>query len=153
MENASQEQSALPVAISPTTTNPSESGVSVLPRRYRWRPTFWRVRPLLGVVALLTAITCLLLSLAILKASNGDPTYNWSFQPTVYLAIATAISNAALQCALSQAAPISWWYKALRGSTVKDLELDWEAGYVSALPFYQYSTFRLEHANPLPFSI
>src|ERR1700761_2852732 len=40
----------------------------------------------------------------------------------------TAISNAALQCALSQAAPISWWYKALRGSTVKDLELDWVAG-------------------------
>ena len=46
----------------------------------------------------------------------------------VYLAIATAISNAALQCALAEAAPVSWWYKALQGSTVKDLELDWEAG-------------------------
>jgi hypothetical protein len=130
-----KEQSAMAVAISPATTTSRGSSTSALPRRYRWRPTFWRVRPLIGVMALLTAIICLLVSLAILKASDGDPTNSWSFQPTVYLAIATAISNAALQCALSQAAPISWWYKALQGRAVKDLELDWEAGYANRCRF------------------
>lgn len=153
MENMPKEQSALPVAISIATTSSSESATTALPRRYRWRPTFWRVRPLLGVVALLTTVTCLLVSLAILKASNGDPPYKWSFQPTVYLAIATAISNAALQCALSQAAPISWWHKALRGSTVKDLELDWEAGYAFILPSYLSLISYSDHANALPFSL
>ena len=99
-----------------------------LPKRYRWRPTFWRIRPLLGMVSIAVTIISLLVSLAILEASDGVATADWYFQPTVYLAIATACSNGGLQCALALAAPISWWYKAVRGSTIKDLELDWQAG-------------------------
>lgn len=95
---------------------------------YRWRPSLWRARPLIGIISMLVAVMALLVSLSILLVSDGQAVADWYFQPTVYLAIATASVNAALQCALAQAAPISWWYKALRGSTVQDLELNYEAG-------------------------
>ena len=101
---------------------------SALIKSYRWRPSLWRIRPLLGLLAIAVSITSLLISLAILTTSDGDVVDNWYFQPTVYLAIATAVSNTALQCALCLAAPISWWNKALHGRSIKDLELDWEAG-------------------------
>lgn len=128
MESSTKIATATTLPLSPTTTLTSEDAHNALPRLYRWRPTFWRARPLLGVLFLLITICCLIASLVILNISDGDNADKWTFQPAVYLAIATAMSNTALQCALSQAAPISWWYKALRGSLVKDLELDWEAG-------------------------
>ena len=74
------------------------------------------------------AISCIFVSLGILVGSHGAPVDTWYFQPKVYLAIATAVSNTALNPALAQAAPISWWYKAFKGSTIRDLELEWEAG-------------------------
>jgi hypothetical protein len=80
------------------------------------------------MLAITVTILSLMFSSLILITSNGEPTATWKIQPTVYLAIATAISNASLQCALTIAAPVSWLYKALRGSTVEDLEIDWEAG-------------------------
>ena len=95
---------------------------------HTWQPSVFRIRPLLGIAALGVAVVCLFASLGILLGSNGEPYENWHFAPTVYLAIATAISNTALNCALAQAAPISWWYKASRGSEIRDLELEWEAG-------------------------
>lgn len=84
-------------------------------RGYKWHPSVFRIRPFIGIAALVCTILCMFWSLGILIGSNGAPTETWYFQPTVYLAIATAISNMALQCALTQAAPISWWYKALNG--------------------------------------
>jgi hypothetical protein len=78
--------------------------------------------------ALLVAVVCLFVSLGIILGSKGAPVDSWYFQPTVYLTIATAVSNTALNAALAQAAPISWWYKACKGSTIRDLELEWEAG-------------------------
>ena len=114
------------------------------PPSYRWRPSIWRIRPVLGLFALAVAILCMLVSLAILSASNGETVVNWYFPPTVYLAIATAVSNTALQCALALASPISWWYKALRGSSIKELEIDYEAGqsfpraFAKSMKYRQY---------------
>lgn len=109
------------------------SGANTYP--LAWRPSFFRYRPLLGFAALGLAILCILASLTILVVSNNQPTANWQLNPSVYLAVFTAVSNTALQCALALAAPISWWYKAYKGSTVRDLELEWEAGqsYVRAV--------------------
>ena len=64
---------------------------------------------MVGLAAIVVAIACLFVSFSILVTSNGQTSASWSFQPTVYLAIATAISNTALNGALAQAAPISWW--------------------------------------------
>jgi hypothetical protein len=83
---------------------------------------------LIGIAALFVAVVCLFASLGVLLGSRDAPVDSLYFQPTVYLAIATAMSNTALNAALAQAAPISWWYKACKGSTIQDLELEWEAG-------------------------
>jgi hypothetical protein len=130
------------IFILPAKTATSEMDQSVHPKLYRWRPTFWRARPLLGALSLLITISCLIASFIILKISHGDITNKWTFQPAVYLAVATAISNTALQCALSLAAPISWWYKALRGTTIKDLEIDWEAGQAFPRAFIKSFKYR-----------
>ena len=102
------------------------------PGRHRdwnpWWPSPYRIRPLSGIAALMISLICIAASLSILLGSRGEPVSSWYFKPTVLLAIATAISNTALNCALAQAAPISFWYKAYKGSTIRDLELEWEAG-------------------------
>lgn len=125
---------SLHTTITPETGLPKSASLhseEVLPpfrKCYRWRPSFWRIRPILGVFAIIVAISSLIFALSVLLASSGKPTTEWTIQPTVYLAISAATSNTALQAALALAAPISWLYKALRGSTVQDLEIDWEAG-------------------------
>ena len=93
-----------------------------------WQPSLFRIRPFVGLAALSIAVACLFASLGVLLGSRGEPVSAWYFAPSVYLAVATAVSNTALSAALAQAAPIRWWYKACKGSTVRDLELDWEAG-------------------------
>jgi hypothetical protein len=63
--------------------------------------------------------------LAILLVSNNQPVANWPIQPTVYLAIVTAVANSALALARAQAVPVSWWYRASRGASVPALESHW----------------------------
>ena len=114
--------------VSCVSSNNSEQHPGARTTRNTWRPSFYKTRPLIGLAALGLSVFCLVASLAILIGSNGEPTASWHFQPTVYLAIATAVSNKALYGALAQAAPIAWWNKAVEGSTIRDLELEWEAG-------------------------
>jgi hypothetical protein len=87
-------------------------------------------RPLLGLFALLLAATCALFSLAVLLASKDQPVSRWPVQPTVYLAIASAVSNTAIGFAHTQAVPIAWWYEATKGSTLERLELQWRASFL-----------------------
>lgn len=117
------------------------------PRSHQWRPSFWRARPMIGIASGVVAILALLVSLAILLGSDGQPTSTWYFQPTVYLAIATAVSNAALRSSFAQAAPISWWHSALKGSTVQNMELNYEAG--ESFPRALVKSFRYRRTNLL----
>jgi hypothetical protein len=93
---------------------------SVLPSWVQWRP-------LLGLLALLGASLCMATSLIILVVSDGKTTTSWNVQPTVYLAIASALGAACIRVALSRAAPIAWWRQALDGSTIRSLQNQWEA--------------------------
>jgi len=67
-----------------------------------WRPSLFRIAPLVGLAALLFAVLQIAASFAVLKASDGDAVVNWGYQPTVYLAILTAVSNKALSFAVIQ---------------------------------------------------
>jgi len=84
-------------------------------------------RPLLGMLALLVAACSVLFSLAILVASNNKPTDSWSVQPTVYLAVASALANSAMRFAYAQAVVVAWWYLASKGATIRALEDQWNA--------------------------
>ncbi|KAK3640138.1 hypothetical protein LTR56_005550 [Elasticomyces elasticus] len=94
-----------------------------------WHSSSLEVRPLLGLTALAFAIGCMLVSLAVLLASNNQAIKTWAVQPTVYLAIAAALANAALGIARYNAVPICWWHTVTRGSTIADLERQWEVGH------------------------
>ncbi len=94
--------------------------------RIRWEPGFFQLRPLAGLGSLAITIACIVASLAILLVSDGAPVTSWQVQPTVYLAIVTAISNAALVYARERAVPVSWWYHASRGGTIKSLQRHYE---------------------------
>lgn len=54
---------------------------------------------------------------------------SWLVQPTVYLAIFAALANSALRLARAQAIPISWWYHASRGGTIRSLERQWDVSH------------------------
>ncbi|KAK3698987.1 hypothetical protein LTR37_016678 [Vermiconidia calcicola] len=86
------------------------------PQPLEWRPTLLRIAPLIIVWY------------AILKASDGDAVVNRKYQPTVYLAILTAISNKALSFAVVQGTVISWWLKAISGTTLQQMHWDWGNG-------------------------
>lgn len=87
-----------------------------------------------GLIALFVAFSCVFFSLAILVTSNGKATKTWTFQPSVYVAIASAVANVAISVAYSRAIPIAWYYRASRvqGATIRSLQRQWEAG--SSLP-------------------
>ena len=90
-----------------------------------WRPSVLRVLPLSGLIALAFAFCQILASYAILAASNGDKSVNWTYQPNVYLAILTAISNKAVAFAAVQGTVVTFWLRALRGTTLAQLHRDW----------------------------
>ena len=48
-----------------------------------WEPTARQAQPVLGVGALSLAISCMLVSLAILMTSNGQSVPSWTVRPTV----------------------------------------------------------------------
>ncbi|KAK4923562.1 hypothetical protein LTR49_009275 [Elasticomyces elasticus] len=141
--------------VSPTDSAPSPSSPSIpakigifpkvkslLERKHHersepvWRPSLLKIRPLLGILSLGFSIGCMFLSLAILLVSHGQPVRHWPIQPTVYLAIASAIGNTALAFSRYHAVPVAWWYRASRGSTIKDLERNWEVGHSLVLALH-----------------
>lgn len=88
-------------------------------------PSVFRVGRLTGLAALLFAFLQIFASCAILLASDGDLVSNWQYQPSVYLAILTAISNKALAFATIQGTVVTIWFKAARGTTLGQLHRDW----------------------------
>ncbi|KAK3113744.1 hypothetical protein LTR53_008647 [Teratosphaeriaceae sp. CCFEE 6253] len=90
-------------------------------------PRWVQLRPLSGILALCITIASVFFSLAILVASDNQPITRWTVQPTVYLAIASAVANAALAYGHARAVPIAWWSRASRGATMRELEEHWEA--------------------------
>ncbi|KAK5695177.1 hypothetical protein LTR97_008683 [Elasticomyces elasticus] len=122
---------------SPTTQDPTKATRTfpilgqIFDRRLEqaWNASVLSIRPLLGLLALIVSIACMLVSLAILLASDDQPVTDWTVQPTVYLAIASALANTALGFSRFYAVPLAWWYSVSRGNSIKDLERQWEAGY------------------------
>lgn len=95
---------------------------------HQWQPGFRRA-PGWGVAGLTIALASTLVSIFILVFSDGKPINTWRFQPTVYLAIASTITNIALCFALFQGVAVTWWQKALKsGTTVADLHRIWDYG-------------------------
>ncbi|KAK4569725.1 hypothetical protein LTR86_002693 [Recurvomyces mirabilis] len=89
--------------------------------------TLIRLQPIAGIIALCITIGSMFISLMILVISNGQTTSSWKIQPAVYLAIAAALANIALNFAYARAVPVAWWYRASQGTTIRALEEQWQS--------------------------
>ena len=101
---------------------------------HAWEPKLSRL-PWRGLCALILAVAGVVVAVAILAVSNGDEVRHWRFQPTVYLSIASTVTNITLTYALFEGVSVSWWNKALKdGTTAADLHRIWDYGtsFISA---------------------
>lgn len=94
----------------------------------RWEPQIVQPRIMSGLLALAVTIACMFAALGVLKASAGQPKDSWRVQPTVPLAILSAVGAGAIRYAKGCATPVAWWYQAMQGKTVRELEDQWQAG-------------------------
>ncbi|KAK5168299.1 uncharacterized protein LTR77_006868 [Saxophila tyrrhenica] len=118
------------VQVKPTSSNQVHP-VHPLVRRWQalcrrpegiWQPSVLQIKPIAGIMALCVTISCACAALMVLIISDGEPIESWPVQPTVYLAIASALANSSLALARMEAIPISWWFSASRGRTIGSLE-------------------------------
>ena len=94
-----------------------------------WKETYWRQGPLLGVTALVLAVGCTFAALAVLEASDGQPTADWKSNPvSFYLSISVTACNVLIRFGLASGLPILWWRHALQGRMIADLNREWEVG-------------------------
>lgn len=93
-----------------------------------WKPRIITRAPWLGIVALSVVIMLAAASATLLLLSNGQVTTTWRVQPTVLLALISALANAMLRFALTIGVTIAWWRKALSGGTLNDLHRYWHFG-------------------------
>lgn len=64
------------------------------PRDRPWKPTFMRLGPLAGLVAMFLAMGSLVAALGVLVASDGRPVPEWyTAEPSIILAVCTAVAN------------------------------------------------------------
>ena len=97
--------------------------------RNSWRAGAIGRLPWLGFGALLLALIGTASSVVILMVSNGQALSTWTWQPTVYLAIASAITNVALRVALTEGLNVAWWRRATKENTkIADLHRCWSHG-------------------------
>lgn len=93
-----------------------------------WQTKFFRLGPLLGISALAYLLLSIPAAAAILATSDRKPVDSWKVEPHVYLGLLTALGNKCLGFAVAQGAIITWWLRALQGSTLEKLHQDWAMG-------------------------
>lgn len=97
-------------------------------RKLDWSPSILRIAPLSGIGALLFVFIQIFASYAVLATSHGADVKHWKYQPTVYLAILTAISNKALAFAVVQGTVVTLWLRLLKGTSLGQVHRDWAYG-------------------------
>lgn len=90
---------------------------TALGQHQRWLPGFARQMPYFGSAALILAVLGALTSAAILAVSDGKEVNTCRYQPTIYISIASMLTNFTVQYALTQGIAIAWWRKALTSGT------------------------------------
>lgn len=98
-----------------------------------WAPKHRKHIPWVAVTSLIVALGCIGACVAILASSDGQPIESWPttgapVQPSVMLSVAAAVANMSIRFMFCEGLNISWWRKALRGSTVGELHRTWAFG-------------------------
>ncbi|KAK7397895.1 hypothetical protein QQX98_012730 [Neonectria punicea] len=89
-----------------------------------WQPGFWKRFPVRGLGMWLLALVGTVAAVLILIYSDGVPVDHWDkqIQPTVWLALTSALTGAFLACAFAEAGAISYWRAAGKPTTLEQLQ-------------------------------
>jgi hypothetical protein len=103
-----------------------QNGYASVPSGNLWLPGIWSQFPYRGILSIVGCLGCVVASIAILVVSDGQPVSSWSTaSPTVYLALLMTATNMLARYAFHDGVKISWWYKALNGGSVENLQTYW----------------------------
>lgn len=106
-----------------------------------WSTGIWARMPWVGLVAILTNITCkfhiretrldslvlgTIVAVIVLSLSHGTEIENWSktIQPSVWLSATSTLANLSLQLAFAEAVNIAFWRSAGKGASVRGSSTD-----------------------------
>ncbi|CAD0109404.1 unnamed protein product [Aureobasidium uvarum] len=94
----------------------------------QWRTGLRARFPWNGFIALLIVILCANSSIIVLLVSDGKRQLHWAQKigPSVLLSGFNGIANIAFGVAIANGVAITWWRKALRGATIKELHRSWQ---------------------------
>lgn len=109
-------------------TSGSDGSLFAKPAQGNPRPTFWQQFPWSGVGPLLGVIACSVCAVAVIGTSNNVPKSTWKLHaaPNVLVNILTAIAGILVTMAAGTGMAISWWRRALSGTSVEDLHYSWQ---------------------------
>lgn len=93
----------------------------------KWR-TLLAQTPWMSILLLLLVLACTVASAAIIIVSNNQTVASWKIQPTVLLAVLSAVLDHSLGMALYISVAITWWRIAARGTTLERLDYIWSHG-------------------------
>ncbi|KAH0344382.1 hypothetical protein KCU83_g8401, partial [Aureobasidium melanogenum] len=94
----------------------------------QWKTGLKARFPWNGAIALFTIILCANSSLIVLLVSDGKKQKHWAEKigPSVLLSAFNGIANICFGIAIANGVAITWWRKALRGATIKELHRSWQ---------------------------
>jgi len=92
-----------------------------------WRPGL-RHFPWIAGIAIVVIVFCVAGCVGIITLSDDQPVVSWKFQPAVWLAVISSITNVSIAASLSQGVSIAWWRSALRGTNLENLHHIWSFG-------------------------
>lgn len=94
----------------------------------QWRTGLKARFPWTGFIALFTIILCANSSLIVLLISDGKRQRHWAEKvgPSVLLSAFNGIANICFGVAIANGVAITWWRKALKGATIKELHRSWQ---------------------------
>jgi hypothetical protein len=94
----------------------------------QWKTGLKARFPWTGFIALFTIILCANSSLIVLLVSDGRRQEPWAKKigPSVWLSAFNGIANICFGVAIANGVAITWWRKALKGSTIKELHRSWQ---------------------------
>jgi hypothetical protein len=94
----------------------------------QWRTGMKARFPWTGFTALCTILLCANSSVIILLLTDGHKQRKWAEKigPSVWLSAFNGIANICFGIAIANGVAITWWRKALRGATIKELHRSWQ---------------------------
>jgi hypothetical protein len=94
----------------------------------QWKTGMKARFPWTGFTALCTILLCANSSVIILLLTDGHKKQKWAEKigPSVWLSAFNGIANICFGIAIANGVAITWWRKALRGATIKELHRSWQ---------------------------